>query len=120
MYYKELQVDGLLNTTQYDEGLVSPDANPVKCVAVLINVSAHEGNVIEGWIGTERILAVYDYVFDTQELGVAATPPISQSKMIRLPVEENIPAGQIFKIAIRSGGTASNIYGAYEYEQQAS
>lgn len=119
MYYKELQVDGEINTTEYDEGLTSPDANPVKCRAVLINVSTHEGNVIEGWIGTERILAVYDYVFDTQELGAAATPPISQHKLIRLPVDENIPAGNIFKIAIRSGGVASNIYGAYEYEPQA-
>lgn len=119
MYYKELEVAGTINDTEYDEGLVSPDANPVRCRAVLINVSTHEGNVIEGWIGTERILAVYDYVFDTREES-AAQAPISATKIVRLPVEENVPAGQIFKIAIRSGGVASDIHGAYEYEPQTS
>ena len=116
MYYQELQVDGVINVTTLDEGLVSLSDEPKKITAVLINSSAHEGNVIEGWIGTERVLAIYDYCLDTQEETAGATAPLSQNKLGRLPVDLDIPPGQIFKIGIRCGGTASDLYGAYEYE----
>lgn len=116
MLYKELQVDGVINVTTLDEGLVSRTEEPKTIRAVLINLSAHEGNVLEGWIGTERVLAIYDYCLDTQELTGADTFPISQTKLNRIPVDLPIPSGAIFKIGIRCGGTASNVYGAYEYE----
>lgn len=115
MFYKEMQVDGVINETAYDQGLQSTEESPVTIDAILINLSAHEGNVIEGWIGTNRILAISDYVFDTQEESAADTPPFSSTKINRLPINEKIPGGSSFMIAIRSGGTASNIYGAYEY-----
>ncbi len=116
MLYKELQITGVINVTTLDEGLVSLTEEPKTIKAVLINISAYEGNVVEGWIGTERVLAIYDYNFDTQDETAGATAPYSTSKIGRLPVDIPIPPGQIFKIGIRCGGTANNIYGAYEYE----
>lgn len=120
MYYKAFTAVGVINTTVADAGLTSLVAEPVKVVAILINSSAQEGNMIEGWIGTDRVLEIYDYCLDSQELTGADTFPISTVKMGRVPVDLEIPAGQIFKIAIRSGGTASNIFGSYEYEKIAS
>jgi hypothetical protein len=43
---------------------------------------------------------------------------LSSTKIIRLPVEMDIPAGQIFKIGIRSGAVANDICGAYEYVEK--
>lgn len=116
MYYKELQITGVINVTTLDEGLVSLTEEPKKILAVLINLSAHEGNVVEGWIGTERVLAIYDYVLDTQELTGADTFPFSTIKINRIPVDLPIPPGQTFKIGVRCGATANDIYGAYEYD----
>lgn len=116
MYYKELQVDGTINVTELDEGLVSLTEEPKTIRAVLINLSAHEGNVLEGWIGTERVLAIYDYCLDTQEETAVATAPLSQNKINRIPVGLPIPPGQTFKIGIRCGAVANDVYGAYEYD----
>lgn len=115
MYYQELTVAGEINDTILDDGLVSPMEAPRTIKAVLIDVDTHEGNVVEGWIGTERVMAVYDYVFSTREEAVAFTA-LNINRIIRLPVDLPIPAGQIFKIGIRSGGVANDIFGAYEYE----
>ncbi len=116
MFYKGFNVNGTINVTELDAGLVSLVEEKKRVRAVLISSSAWEGNIIEGWIGTNRILEIYDYCLDTQELAGADTPPLSALKTIRIPIDEEIPAGQIFKIGINCGGTASNIFGAYEYE----
>jgi len=119
MFYKEFAVTGTDNTTVLDEGLVSLVEKPVHVDAVIINTSAHEGNVIEGWIGTTRVLSIYDYCLDTQEATATDIGPFSSIKIGRLPVDLDIPPGQIFKIGIRGTGTASDIYGAYEYTEPA-
>ena len=117
MLYKAFNVTGVVNVTTLDDGLTSLVDKPKKIEAILINTSAQEGNVIEGWIGTNRVLECYDYVFDTQEESTATQAPNSSAKIVRLPVEIDIPAGQKFKIGVRCGATANNLFGAYEYTE---
>ena len=116
MKYQELTVVGVVNVTTLDAGLVSLVEEPRTIKAVLINLDTHEGNIIEGWIGTERVMAVYDYIFDTQEEAAADTPPFSTVKIQRLLLDLKISHGQIFKVGVRCGAVANNIFGAYEYE----
>jgi len=111
MLYKAFLVEGIATETVLDGGLVSLVDIPVHINAVLINTDLHLGNVIEGWIGNRMVLEVYDHIFDTQD-------PLSSTKIIRLPVEMDIPAGQTFKIGIRSGAAESDICGAYEYTEK--
>lgn len=115
MYYKELNVQGVVNVTTLDDGLVSPMENPRTIKAVLIDIDTHEGNVIEGWIGTERVMAVYDYVFSTREEAVGFTA-LNTNRIVRLPIDLPIPEGQIFKVGVRCGAAANLVSGAYEYE----
>ncbi|MBA7548029.1 hypothetical protein ES705_40475 [subsurface metagenome] len=115
MYYKAFAVTGVINVTTLDDGLVSLVEEERHIDAILINVSAYEGNMVEGWIGTRRVLEIRDEVFDTEEDLGAANFPYSTSKIGRLPVDQDIPKGQIFKIGINCGGVASDIRGAYEY-----
>ncbi len=116
MYYKGFTIVGVANETTADAGLVSLVDKPVRIRAILINVDTHEGSILEGWIGTDRILEIYDYVLDTQALAGADTPPLSAMKLIRIPIEEDLKPGQIFKIAINCGAAANDVFGSYEYE----
>ena len=118
MKYQELTVAGVINATTLDGGLVSTIEEPKTIKAILIDLDTHEGSVIEGWIGTERVLAIYDYVFSTREEAVGFTA-LNVNRIIRLPVDLKIPIGQIFKIGIRCGAAANDIFGAYEYEKTA-
>lgn len=110
MYYKSFSITGVSNITTFDSGLISSIEEPKKIRAVIISVSKWRGNIIEGWIETNNILSINDFVLNTSEnegCGVA---------IIRIPIDELIKPGMIFKIAINCGATATDIRGAYEYE----
>lgn len=113
MYYKAFDVQGVLNVTTYDDGLVSLVEVPYHVDAILITQDEPQDNVLECWIGTERVLEIPDYLLDQQATLAAA--PRSTTKINRIPVDLDIPPGQIFKVAIRCGAAVSRIYGAYEY-----
>lgn len=115
MYYQRFAVEGTANATELDDGLVSLVEEKRHIRAILITCSDWENNVIEGWIGTERIMTLADYLIATEAL--EATYPKSTTQMVRFPVDQEIPAGQIFKIGIRCGATETDIFGAYEYDK---
>ncbi|MBA7575481.1 hypothetical protein ES708_17311 [subsurface metagenome] len=110
MFYKSFAVTGFVNVTTFDDGLISSIEEPKKIRAILISVSKYRGNILEGWIETNRILEIYDFVLNTYDY--SAQP----SSFIRIPIDEVIKPGMIFKIAINCGSIQSNIHGAYEYE----
>lgn len=117
MYYKAFHVDAVENDTTLDEpGLVSVVEAPVHVNAVIINTSAMEGNVIECWIGTKRVVEIYDYNLDTQAEATAFTG-LSVVKIGRLPIDMDVPAGQTFKVGSNCGATGHHLYGAYEYTE---
>jgi len=115
MYYQGFHVVGVANTTVLDAGLVSTVEEPKHVDAVLVDTTVHLGNIIEGWIGNQRVLEVPDYLFDTRELNAATLASRSTTKILRLPVELDIPVGQIFKIGVRSAGVGETVDGSYEY-----
>lgn len=116
MYYQSFTVTGVINVETLDGGLISPVDTPVHLSAVIINTDTMEGNRIQGWIGTKKVMELYDYNCDTQE-ETAAQAPMSANKIGRLPVDMDIPPGKIFKIGVACGGTANDLFGAYEYTQ---
>lgn len=116
MFYQSFTVVGVINVTTLDAGLVSLVEEPKKIRAILINTDTTEGNLIEGWIGNRRVFSGYDYLFDTQEETAGATAPLSQNKINRIPLDLDIPPGQIFKIGINCGAVANDLFGSYEYD----
>jgi len=116
MYYQAFHVNALALVTTLDAGLVSKVEAPVHVHAVIINCDTTEGNVIECWIGTKRVCTIYDYCLDTQE-EAAAQHALSSTKISRLPIDLDVPAGSIFKIGSNCGAVGQHLYGAYEYTE---
>ena len=115
MFYKSFIITGEINKTIYDTGLVSTVEEPKQILAVLVSVDQYNDNIIEGWIETSRILEVPDRLVDTHYKAGADDAYQSTTKIIRIPIDEPIPPGMIFKMAINSGATASTLTGCYEY-----
>lgn len=116
MFYQDFHVNALANVTTLDAGLVSLVEAPVHVNAIIININATEGNVIECWIGNKRVVAIYDYCLDTQE-EAAAQAALSATKIGRLPIDLDVSPGQIFKVGSRCGAVGHHLYGAYEYTE---
>lgn len=117
MLYKAFHVNAAANLTTLDGGLVSTVEKPVHVNAIILNTSATEGNVIECWIGTQKVVEIYDYCLDTQEEATAFTG-LSVNKIGRLQIDLDVPAGAIFKVGSRCGATGHHLYGAYEYVEK--
>lgn len=115
-YYKYFKVEGVASKTKYDDGLTSSAEAPKRLISVMINVAARYGNKVQGWLEREKAFELPDYLIATQELAAADTPPLSRNDMKEIPVGVDMPIGTTFMVAIESGTTESDIYGAYRYE----
>ena len=115
-YLKYFKVTGENNATVYDTGLSSSAEAPKRLKSILINVAAREGNKIQGWLEREKVFELPDALIDTQELTGADTFPLSMNALNEIPVGVDMPVGTTFKVAIDSGATKSDLYGAYRYE----
>jgi len=100
----------------YDDGLTSSAEAPKRLIGVMINVVAREGNKIQGWLEREKVFELPDALIDTQEVVGAVTMPMSMNALNEIPVGVDMPVGTTFKVAIESGATKSDLYGAYRYE----
>ncbi len=116
MLYKVFRVTGEANKTIFDDGLVSTVEEPKRIRAIIISVNTYNGNTLEGWIETTRILQIPDVCCSTHDYLIAASYFRPTDKMFRIPIDEEIKAGLAFKIAINCGALTTNIDGAYEYE----
>jgi hypothetical protein len=115
-YYKRFAITGVINTTTYDAGIECTEAEKVTVKAILISVSAYQGNIIEGWVEREKYAELYDYLLNTVLAAGAANAYASTNKLVRIPLEIELQLGQIFKVAVNAGAAAVNLFGAYEYE----
>lgn len=115
-YYQAFSITGVTNDTTYDGGLTSTEAEPKRLKAILVNVSDYQDNLVQVWLEREKLADVYDKIFNTDGDTGSTNTPYSTTKLIRLPVDRDIPVGQTAKVAIQCGGNATNIQGAYEYE----
>lgn len=115
-YFKYFKVTGKNSATVYDDGVTSSKEAPKRLKSVMINVVARENNRIQGWLEREKVFDLPDALIDTQEESTATQNALSMNALNEIPVGVDMPAGTTFKVAIESGATKSDLYGAYRYE----
>lgn len=114
--YKAFTITGVKNETKWDAGLKGTKAAPKKLLGLLLNVSGQAGNQILLDHERERLMSLYDYHLDTDEVNAADTHPKSDTKLIFVDIEQTVPAGEVVMVGIACGDTAKNVFGSYVYE----
>ena len=109
-------VTGENTKLKLDTGLESTTDRPKKILGVYITVSQWQGNTIEGYLETDRVVEINDRVIDTYYTPGAANAYCSTRKLNYIPIDFDLPVGKRFQIGVRSGATKNDIEGAYEYE----
>ena len=115
-YFKHFKITGVVNDTTYDSGLTSSAEAKKRLKGILINVTKHTGQKVQGWLEREKIFEISDYCLDTQELTAADKHPKTMNKLNEIPVGVDMPVGTTFKVAVECGATKIDLYGAYRYE----
>ncbi|MBA7707680.1 hypothetical protein ES703_116556 [subsurface metagenome] len=115
-YFKYFKVEGVASKTVYDDGLTSSAEAKKRLISVMINVVAREDNKIQGWLEREKVFELPDALIDTQEVADTDKPPLSMNALNEIPVGVDMPIGTTFMVAIESGTSEADLYGAYRYE----
>jgi len=116
--FQLFRVTGVANTTTYDGGLKSTTAEPKRLIAVHLEMSAYaatDDNNVQLWHEQVLVSEFPEKSFRT-ELAAATASTNVAGKRMDIPVDLDIPSGEIAKIAIKCGATLTSIRGTYEYE----
>lgn len=116
--FQIFRVTGVANATTYDSGLKSTTAEPKKLIAIHLEMSAYaatDDNNVQLWHEQVMVSEFPEKSFRT-ELAAATSSTNVAGKRMEIPVDLDIPAGEVAKIAIKCGATLTSIRGVYEYE----
>ena len=116
VYFQKISITGVTNTTTYDAGLESSQENPKRLLSILVQVDAYEGNDVQGWAEREKIHEIPDKLIDCPDEGSSNQTAKSFNRLNEIEVGMDLPVGTTFKTALKCGGTANNLVGAYRYE----
>lgn len=116
IYFKKIAIQGVANTTEYDDGLESSKENPTRLLSVICQIGSYMGNHIQGWLERENIFELRDSLIDTTQEGSGTKTGKSFNRLNEIEVGCDIPVGSTFKVALKSGGSPDVFYGAYRYE----
>lgn len=109
-------VQGAINDIVYDAGLKSTSAEKKRLIDIWVITDLTLDNDIQGYHERAKVFDVPDRLMDTEV--DAFTTDLSKPGARRNEIEVglDIPVGETFKVAVKSGAAASAIYGTYNYE----
>ena len=105
-YYKSETINGVANQTVYGKGLTSTEAEKITLVNIYFITSARQGNYAEVWKEKERLAEINDN----------AIPLPADNPKQAFEMDIDIPVGQTVNVALRCGGSATDLTVIYEYE----
>jgi hypothetical protein len=109
-------VAGSTNTIVYDTGITSTQAEKKRIVSVSLLVDEVADNQVQAYHERAKIFDIPDRLIDVEN----GTGSVNLSKpglrINEIEVGLDIPVGETFKVAIKCGATATDIYGTYNYE----
>jgi len=117
-YFQLFRITGVANSIEYDDGLKSTQAEPKLLIAVHLQVDKHAGtddNDVQGWHERAKVFDIPEKMVPDQ-LTADTTADLAQPRELLIPVDLDIPVGEIFKAAMKCAATAVNLRGVYEYE----
>jgi hypothetical protein len=117
-YFQLFKVSAGANTIKYDDGLKSTETEKKKlitCHVQLEKYAANEDCDVQGWHERAKIFEFPQQYFST-ELASATARTAAGELFIEIPVDMEIPVGEVFKVAIKCESTAVDMRGVYEYE----
>lgn len=117
-YFQSFRVTGVANTITYDAGLKSTESEIKRLNAVHVQLSGYsrsDDNDVQGWHERAKVFDLPEQLVPTQkttdEYESSVTP-----RSLKIPVDIDLPAGEIFKAAIKCAATSKDLRGVYEYE----
>lgn len=109
-------VQGVINSIIYDAGLLSTQSEKKKLLSIWLISDLTLDNDIQGYHERAKVFDVPDRLVDVEIDAHTTNLAKPGARINEIEVGLDIPVGETFKIAVKSGAAASAIYGCYNYE----
>lgn len=116
IFRQKFYVAGVPSTIAYDDGLKSTAAEKKRLLSISIVASLTKDNDIQGYHEKAKVFEIPDRLIDLEVDAWTTNYAKPGARINEIEVGVDIPVGEVFKIAIRSGAVPSNIWGTYNYE----
>ncbi len=120
-YHQLFRVTSATNTIEYDSGLKSTQIEKKKLLNIHVQLSVHSGNNnndFQGYLERAKIFEIPEEMIPTLDLAVGVLNSAPHRFLI-IPVNIDIPVGEVFKAAMKVGAIGCTFRGMYEYEIEA-
>lgn len=117
-YFQLFRVTSSTNEIKYDGGLKSTQLEKKKLTNIYVSLSVHGGsndNNFQGYLERANIFEIPEEMIPTLALAQGSLTE-SGERFLKIPVNLEIPIGEIFKVAMKVGATGCTFRGMYEYE----
>jgi len=109
-------VQGEVNDIIYDTGLKSTQAEKKRLLSVWLIADLILDNDIQGYHERAKVFDIPDRLIDMEVDAHTTNYAKPGARINEIEVGLDIPVGETFKVAVKSGAAASAIYGTYNYE----
>jgi len=114
--YQAFTITGVANKEIYDAGIASSSEAHKRLIEVWVNVSGYAGNTFGLWHELKKFCEIPDYLLSTDLKAGSADAYASTTKILKIPVDREIPVGQEIQATLLCGATTKNCQGCYVYE----
>lgn len=114
--YIKIPAAGSTNDIIYDSGLTSTPTEKKRLVSVSLVVSDILDNQIQGYHEKAKVFDIPDRLIDEEDATGSINKAKGGARLNEIEVGLDIPIGEVFKLAIKVGGTGADVYGTYNYE----
>jgi hypothetical protein len=109
-------ITGVANKITPDGGITSTPTELKNIVSVSLLVNGYADNEIHGIHEKATPITIPDRLIDVETDAFTENEAKPGARINELEVGLDLPLGETFKIAIKCGATAKNVWGTYNYE----
>lgn len=113
---QKFYVAGVPSDIAYDTGLKSTQAEKKRLLSISIVASLTKDNDIQGYHEKAKVFEIPDRLVDVEIDAWTTNLAKPGARINEIEVGQEIPVGEVFKVAIKCGAVPSNIWGTYNYE----
>lgn len=116
IFRQYFKLTGVINTIAYDSGLTSTPTEKKKLLSVGLVVSDILDNQVQGYHEKAKVFDIPDRLIDEEDATGSINKAKPGARIGEIEVGIDIPIGEVFKVAIKCGAVAEDVYGTYNYE----
>ena len=116
IFRQYIKLTGGINDIKYDTGLTSTPTEKKRLLSISLVVTDILNNQVQGYHEKAKVFDIPDLLIDEETIAGAINLAKPGARIGEIEVGLDIPVGEVFKLAIKCGAAAQDVYGCYNYE----